>query len=101
MIGADRVLATTLLCCTGTSSSIWSIPCPNLQIHRAEINRDINGVVMAAQNDEQGIEQVLSEHIIIRELRRHFDMFLNNGEKSLNARPTKTMCGFRRLSAMQ
>ena len=56
---------------------------------------------MAAQNDERSIEQELREHIITRELRRHFDMFLSNCEKSLNARPTKTMCGFRRLSAMQ
>ena len=53
-------------------------------IYRADINRDINGVIKVAQNDERSIEQELREYIITRELRRHFNTFLNNYEKSLN-----------------
>ena len=36
-----------------------------------DINRDINGVIKVAQNDEQSLQQELSEYIITRELRRH------------------------------
>ena len=53
-------------------------------IYKADINRDINGVIKVAQNDEKSIEQELREYIITRELRRHFNTFLNNYEKSLN-----------------
>lgn len=52
-------------------------------IYRADINRDINGVIKVAQNDERSIEQELREYIITRELRRHFNTFLNNYERSL------------------
>ena len=47
-------------------------------IYRADINRDINGVIKVAQNDERSIEQELREYIITRELRRHFNTFLNS-----------------------
>ncbi len=53
-------------------------------IYKADINRDINGVIKVAQNDEKSIEQELREYIITRELRRHFNTFLGNYEKSLN-----------------
>ena len=53
-------------------------------IYKADINRDINGVIKVAQNDERSIEQELREYIITRELRSHFNTFLNNYEKSLN-----------------
>lgn len=53
-------------------------------IYKADINRDINGVIKVAQNDERSIEQELREYIITRELRRHFNTFLGNYEKSLN-----------------
>ena len=53
-------------------------------IYKSDINRDINGVIKVAQNDEQSMEQELREYIITRELRRHFNTFLNNYEKSLN-----------------
>ena len=53
-------------------------------IYKADINRDINGVIKVAQNDEKSIEQELREYIITRELRRHFNTFLNHYEKSLN-----------------
>ena len=52
-------------------------------IYKADINRDINGVIKVAQNDERSIEQELREYIITRELRRHFNTFFNNYEKSL------------------
>lgn len=54
-------------------------------IYKADIDRDINGVIKVAQNDERSIEQELREYIITRELRRHFNTFFNNYEKSLNA----------------
>ncbi len=53
-------------------------------IYKADINRDINGVIKVAQDDEKSIEQELREYIITRELRKHFNTFFNNYEKSLN-----------------
>ena len=53
-------------------------------IYKADINRDINGVIKVAQNDEKSIEQELREYIITRELRKHFNTFFNNYEKSLS-----------------
>lgn len=53
-------------------------------IYKSDINRDINGVVKVAQNDERSIEQELREYIITRELRKHFNTFFNNYEKSLS-----------------
>lgn len=53
-------------------------------IYKSDINRDINGVIKVSQNDEKSIEQELREYIITRELRKHFNTFLNNYEKSLN-----------------
>lgn len=53
-------------------------------IYKSDINRDINGVIKVAQNDERSIKQELEEYIITRELRRHFNTFLNNYEKSLS-----------------
>jgi len=53
-------------------------------IYKSDINRDINGVIKVAQDDEKSIEQELREYIITRELRKHFNTFLNNYEKSLN-----------------
>ena len=53
-------------------------------IYQSDINRDINGVIKVAQDDEHSIEQELQEYIITRELRRHFHTFLNHYEKSLN-----------------
>ena len=52
-------------------------------IYKADINRDINGVIKVAQDDEQSIVQELSEYIITKELRRHFNTFLNHYERSL------------------
>ena len=54
-----------------------------LDIYKSDINRDINGVIKVAQNDEQSIEQELREYIITRELRKHFNTFLTNYEKSI------------------
>ena len=51
-------------------------------IYKSNINRDINGVIKVAQNDELSMEQELREYIITKELRRHFDTFFNNYEKS-------------------
>ncbi|MCR5121094.1 MAG: BREX system P-loop protein BrxC, partial [Ruminococcus sp.] len=52
-------------------------------IYRADINRDINGVIKVAQDDEYSIKQELEEYIITRELRRHFNTFLTHYEHSL------------------
>ena len=53
-------------------------------IYKSDINRDTNGVIKVAQNDEKSIEQELREYIITRELRRHFNTFLQNYERSLS-----------------
>lgn len=53
-------------------------------IYQSDINRDINGVIKVAQDDEKSIEQELREYIITRELRKHFNTFFNNYERSLS-----------------
>ena len=40
-----------------------------------DIDRDINGVVKVAQEDESAVEQELSEYVVTRELARHFADF--------------------------
>jgi len=49
-----------------------------------DINRDINGVIKVAQNDERSLQQELSEYIITRELRRHFRTFFDNYAKAID-----------------
>ena len=53
-------------------------------IYKSDINRNINGVIKVAQNDERSIEQELREYIITRELRSHFNTFFTNYEKSIS-----------------
>ena len=60
------------------------------QMFKADINRDINGVIKVAQDDERSIRQELEEYIINKELRRHFNTFFDHYEKALNA-PTDKM----------
>ena len=48
------------------------------------INRDINGVIKVAQDDEQSLVQELGEYIITKELRRHFNTFFNNYSKTID-----------------
>lgn len=50
-----------------------------------DINRDINGVVKVAQDDEHSLSQELSEYIITKELRRHFRTFFDHYTKALDA----------------
>lgn len=52
-------------------------------IYKADINRDINGVIKVAQNDERSAQQELSEYVITKELRKHFSTFFSNYEKSI------------------
>ena len=49
-----------------------------------DINRDINGVIQVGQDDEQSLVQELSEYIITKELRRHFNTFFNNYSKAID-----------------
>lgn len=53
-------------------------------IYKNEIDREINGVIKVAQDDNRSMEQELSEYVITRELRRHFATFLNHYEHSLD-----------------
>lgn len=49
------------------------------------INRDINGVIKVTQDDDNSLQQELSEYIITRELRRHFRTFFDNYSKAIDA----------------
>ena len=49
-----------------------------------DIDRDINGVVKVSQSDQHSLEQELSEYIITKELRRHFDTFFENYTKAID-----------------
>lgn len=53
-------------------------------IYKNDIDRDINGVIKVAQDDDASIRQELTEYIITRELRKHFTTFLNNYEHSID-----------------
>lgn len=48
------------------------------------IDRDINGVVKVAQEDEAAVEQELSEYVVTRELNRHFASFFDSYEHALD-----------------
>lgn len=50
-----------------------------------DINRDINGVIKVSQDDEKSLEQELSEYIITKELRRHFNTFFDNYAAAIDA----------------
>ena len=54
------------------------------RMFQKDINRDINGVVKVAQNDEHSLQQELGEYIITQELRRHFNVFFENYSKSID-----------------
>ncbi len=54
------------------------------EMFQKNINRDINGVIKVAQNDESSLQQELSEYIITRELRRHFRTFFDNYAKAID-----------------
>lgn len=49
-----------------------------------DINRDINGVIKVAQDDEHSLQQELGEYIITKELRRHFNTFFDNYSKCID-----------------
>ncbi|ETA80431.1 BREX system P-loop protein BrxC [Youngiibacter fragilis] len=49
-----------------------------------DINRDINGVIQVGQDDEHSLVQELSEYIITKELRRHFNTFFHNYSKAID-----------------
>lgn len=51
---------------------------------KKNINRDINGVVKVSQDDELSLVQELSEYIITKELRRHFNTFFDNYSKAID-----------------
>ena len=52
-------------------------------IYSNDINRNINGVIKVAQDDETAIKQELEEYIITNELGKHFKTFLGNYERSI------------------
>ena len=52
-------------------------------IYKKDINRSINGVIKVVQNDEEIIKQELEEYVVTQELRKLFNTFLENYEKSL------------------
>ena len=55
-----------------------------------DIDRDINGVIKIDQNDEQVMEQELSEYVVTRELRSHFSTFYDAYERAIDE-PTDKM----------
>jgi hypothetical protein len=55
-----------------------------------EINRNINGVIKVAQDDEVNLRQELEEYIITKELKKHFEMFFNNYSSAIDT-PTDKM----------
>lgn len=60
------------------------------EIYKADIDRDINGVIKTAQNDEASVKQELEEYVVTRELRGHFSTFFSNYERTLSRSTDKT-----------
>lgn len=57
----------------------------NIQkMFQKDINREINGVIKVAQDDEKSLQQELSEYIITKELRRHFRTFFDNYSRAID-----------------
>ncbi|MDO4849759.1 MAG: BREX system P-loop protein BrxC [Coriobacteriia bacterium] len=54
------------------------------QMFERDIDRDINGVVKVAQEDDSAVEQELSEYVITRELAGHFASFYGSYERALD-----------------
>ena len=57
---------------------------------RKDINREINGVIKVAQDDEQSLRQELGEYIVTKELRRHFSAFFDHYSKAIDDPTDKT-----------
>lgn len=53
-------------------------------IYKEDINRNINGVIKADQNDDANLEQEFKEYIITKELRKHFNDFYSRYENSID-----------------
>ncbi len=60
------------------------------QMFQRDIDRDINGVVKVAQDDDSAVEQELDEYVITRELAGHFASFYGAYERALDV-PTDKM----------
>ena len=54
------------------------------QMFERDIDRDINGVVKVAQDDDSAVEQELAEYVITRELSGHFTSFYGAYERALD-----------------
>lgn len=52
---------------------------------KKDINRNINGVIKVAQNDDAVLEQELSEYVITNELNEHFETFFKNYNSTIKA----------------
>ena len=52
-------------------------------IYSKDINRNINGVIKADQNDDANLQQEFSEYIVTKELRKHFSAFYSKYSKSI------------------
>lgn len=68
------------------------------QIYKSDINRNINGVIQVDQDDNEVIKQELSEYIITKELRGHYNAFFNNYKSRLITGPIKSVSGYRAFS---
>jgi energy-coupling factor transporter ATP-binding protein EcfA2 len=54
-----------------------------------DITRGINGVIKVSQDDDASLVQELSEYIITRELRHHFNTFFDNYSKAIDYQTDK------------
>jgi len=54
------------------------------RIYQKDINRSINGVIKADQNDDANLQQEFSEYIITKELRKLFEAFYKSYAQSID-----------------
>lgn len=60
------------------------------EMFKADINRNINGVIKVDEKDESSLKQELEEYVVTKELTKHFNNFYGKYENSLDY-PTDKM----------
>ena len=62
------------------------------ELFERRIEREINGVIMAGQQDDESAKTEIDEYVVTRELKRHFRKFLDAYLKGVDGNTTKMGC---------
>lgn len=59
------------------------------EMFEREIDRDIQGVIIVGQDEEENVAQELDEYVVTKELQRHFADFFSAYKKGMNGNTPK------------